>query len=269
MRNLIVGFAWLAPFAAIVIWPHSAAAAIGIVALSHALLLYPTLRPNVQWLGPVMTHFETDAREVWLTIDDGPTDDTPALLELLRRLDVKATFFLKGKLAAQRQEIVRAITDGGHTIGNHSQTHPSATFWCLPAPWIANEIDGCNAVLGRPLNPSLSPQAGRGCRDAAGEGLSQLCFRAPVGMKNPAVHPLLAERGMILAGWTARGFDTVRAEPERVAGRIMARIEPGAIIVMHQGRPHSLACIERVIADVRRAGYAFVVPAASRLKAKR
>jgi peptidoglycan/xylan/chitin deacetylase (PgdA/CDA1 family) len=244
MRNLIVGLAWLAPFAAIVIWPHSAAAAIGIVALSHALLLYPTLRSNVQWLGPVITRFDTNAREVWLTIDDGPTDDTPALLELLKRLDVQATFFLKGKLTTP--EIVRTILDGGHTIGNHSQTHPSATFWCLPAPWIANEIDGCNGVLGK-----------------------QTYFRAPVGMKNPAVHPLLTERGMILVGWTARGFDTVRADPERISTRILSSIEPGAIIVMHQGRPHSLACIERVIVEVRSAGYAFVVPAGSRLNANR
>jgi peptidoglycan-N-acetylglucosamine deacetylase len=244
MRNLIVGFAWLAPFAAIVIWPHSIAAAIGVVALSHALLLYPTLRPNVQWLGPVMTHFDTNAREVWLTIDDGPTDDTRALLELLKRLEVKATFFLKGALTTP--EIVRTILGGGHTIANHSQTHPSATFWCLPTPWVANEIDRCNAVLGK-----------------------QTYFRAPVGMKNPAVHPLLTERGMILVGWTARGFDTVRADPERVAARILPRVEPGVIIVMHQGRTHSLACIERVIADVRSAGYAFVLPAFSRLNAKR
>ena len=244
MRNLIVGFGWLAPFAAIVLWPHSIAAAIGVVALSHALLLFPTLRPNVQWLGPVITRFDTNAREVWLTIDDGPTDDTPALLELLKRLEVKATFFLKGKLTMP--EMVRTILDGGHTIGNHSQTHPSAAFWCLPAPWIANEIDQCNAVLGK-----------------------QTCFRAPVGMKNPAVHPLLRERGMVLVGWTARGFDTVRADPERVATRILPRLEPGAIIVMHQGRPHSIACIERVIAEVRSAGYAFVVPAASRLNANR
>jgi len=76
MRNLIVGFGWLAPFAAIVLWPHSALGALSVVALSHALLLYPTLRPNVQWLGPVITRFETNAREVWLTIDDGPSHCT-------------------------------------------------------------------------------------------------------------------------------------------------------------------------------------------------
>src|SRR5205085_470737 len=118
MRNLIVGFAWLAPFAAIVLWPHAPSAAIGVVALSHALLLYPTLRPNVQWLGPVFTRFETNAREVWLTIDDGPTDDTLALLELLARLRTTVTFFVKGELAERKRDVIQAITRGGHSIGN-------------------------------------------------------------------------------------------------------------------------------------------------------
>ena len=243
-RNLIVGFAWLAPFAAIVIWPHSIVAALEILALSHAFLLYPTLRPNVQWLGPVITRFETDASEVWLTIDDGPTDDTPAILELLAKTGTQATFFLKGARATPAA--IHAIGRAGHTIGNHSYSHPSATFWCLPPSSIAEEIDRCNGALGK-----------------------QRYFRAPVGMKNPAVHPLLAEREMLLIGWTARGFDTVRADAERVAARIVARVEPGAIIVMHQGRPHSLACIERVIDEVRRVGYSFVVPAEGRLKTKR
>jgi peptidoglycan/xylan/chitin deacetylase (PgdA/CDA1 family) len=244
MRNLIVGFAWLAPFAAIVLWSHSIVAAIGIVALSHALLLFPTLRANNQWLGPVITRFETDAQEVWLTIDDGPTSDTPALLEMLAKTNTRVTFFLKGERATPAA--THAITAAGHTIGNHSYSHPSATFWCLPPSWIAHEIDECNAMLGK-----------------------QRYFRAPVGMKNPAVHPLLAERGMMLIGWTARGFDSVRTDPDRVAGRILPRIKAGAIIVMHQGRPHSLACIERVINDLRGAGYAFVIPAEERLKANR
>lgn len=244
MRNLIVGFAWLAPFAAIVVWQHSPAAAIGVVALSHALLLIPTLRANSQWLGPVLTHFETNAREVWLTIDDGPAGDTPALLELLAKTDTKVTFFLKGERTTPAA--LGAIRRAGHSIGNHSWSHPSATFWCLPAPWIAQEIDACNAALGK-----------------------QRYFRAPVGMKNPAVHPALRERGMMLIGWTARGFDTVRAEPERVAARILPRVTPGAIVVMHQGRPHSLACVERVITGLRDAGYTFVVPGEERLKTNR
>jgi peptidoglycan/xylan/chitin deacetylase (PgdA/CDA1 family) len=246
MRNLIVGFAWLSPFVAIILWPHAPILGLAIVALSHALLLYPTLRANVQWLGPVVTRFAADGRDVWLTIDDGPTDDTPAILGVLAKMNAKATFFLKGALAGKNPDLVSSIVAGGHTIGNHSHTHPSATFWCLPPPVIAQEIDNCNAVLG-----------------------AQKHFRAPVGMKNPAVHPVLAKRGMRLIGWTVRGFDTVVGDPQRVAARILPHVEPGAIIVMHQGRPHSVRCIERVIEDVRKAGYAFVVPADERLKANR
>jgi peptidoglycan/xylan/chitin deacetylase (PgdA/CDA1 family) len=185
----------------------------------------------------VITRFETSAREVWLTIDDGPTDDTPALLDLLSKTNTPATFFVKGKLVGQRKFV---------SAGNHTWSHPSAWFWCYPSAWIAEEIDRCSAVLGNPR-----------------------WFRAPVGMKNPAVHPLLAARGMRLIGWTARGFDTFRADPARVAGRIMERIAPGAILVVHQGRPHSLACIEAVIHAVRSAGYTFVIPSDDRLKTNR
>lgn len=246
MRKVIVGFAWLSPFVAIILWPHAPAIGIAVVAISHALWLYPTLRPNVQWLGPVVTRFETDRREVWLTIDDGPTDDTVAILEMLSRLNAKATFFLKGAFARQKPDLVRSILAGGHAIGNHSYSHPSATFWCLPVPQIAAEIDQCNAVLG-----------------------AQRYFRAPVGMKNPAVHPLLAERKMRLIGWSIRAFDTVTDDPARVAARIASGTRPGAIIVLHQGRSHSLACIDRVIQDLEKDGYAFVIPADDRLKANR
>ena len=191
-----------------------------------------------------MTRFETKDREVWLTIDDGPAEDMPALLDLLAKSGTRVTFFLKGSRTTPAA--LGAIARAGHTIGNHSWSHPSATFWCLPAPWIAQEIDACNEVLGRPGY-----------------------FRAPVGMKNPAVHPALRERGMLLIGWTARGFDSVRADPDRVAARILPRVAPGAIVVMHQGRPHSLACIERVINDLRAAGYVFVIPDEARLKTNR
>ena len=246
MRNVIVGLAWLSPFVPIVLWPHTRIAGFVIMAAIHALWLYPTLTPNVQWWGPVITRFATAEREVWLTIDDGPSDDTAQILELLAARGVRATFFVKGKLAAQTPQRIAAIAAAGHTIGNHSYSHPSALFWCFPPPWIASEIDQCAAVID-----------------------STPLFRAPVGMKNPSVHPALARRGMQLIGWTARGLDTVNADPDRVAARIVSKIEPGAILVMHQGREHSVRCIARVIEEVQRAGYAFVIPPLDRLKTNR
>jgi peptidoglycan/xylan/chitin deacetylase (PgdA/CDA1 family) len=245
---VILGFAAVAPIALILLWPYSPLAGIAVLALSHALIVYPTLRPNVQWLGPVITRFETSRNEVWLTIDDGPTDDTPAVLALFDRLGIKATFFVKGMLAEAHGDLAKAMLAHGHTLANHTQTHPSGSFWCSPPGRIGAEIDGCNRAL-----TGLT-------------GTPARWFRAPVGMKNPAVHPALRRRGMRLVGWTARGFDAVVSDPEEILARILPKLAPGAIIVLHQGRGHSLAVLERVIAALQERGYSFVIPRDEQLR---
>ncbi len=221
------------------------------LALSHALILIPTLLPNVQWLGPVVTRFATDRNEVWLTIDDGPTEDTHAVLDLLDRYGVKVTFFVKGMLVAAQPAIAREILARGHSIGNHTQTHPAGSYWCAFPGRIADEIDACTRVL------------------AETTGRETKWFRAPVGMKNPAVHPALAKRGMRLIGWTARGFDAFVADPDVILARILSRLTPGAIVVLHQGRQHSLRVLERVIVAIQERGYSFVIPDDGRLKTSR
>lgn len=251
MRRFIIGFALIAPVLLIIAWKTSPLLGIAILAASHALLLYPTLRPNAQWLGPVITRFEPRGEQVWLTIDDGPTEDTSALLDALSNRDVKATFFVKGALALARPDLVRDIVARGHSVGNHSQTHPSATFWCLPRRRIAAEIDECSAAL-----TTITGSAPR-------------WFRAPVGMKNPLVHPLLERRQMQLIGWTARAFDAVFRDIERVRTGMARKVSAGAIIVMHQGHAHSVTCIDAVIADLQQRGYEFVVPDEGRLKTNR
>lgn len=234
-------FVWRAPWLSL-----------GVLALSHALFLYPTLRPNVQWFGPVLTVFETGERELWLTIDDGPADDTPQLLEILSARGVRATFFAKGELALQRPELVRAILEGGHTLGNHTQTHPSGTFWCLSPRSIRDEIDACSDSLER-ITGAPPPHL----------------FRAPVGMKNVFVHPALRRRRMHLVGWSIRAFDAVRSDVGWIVRSVERQLRPGAILVLHQGHAWSLRAIDGVITAAQRNGYAFVVPPADRLKTNR
>lgn len=249
MRRAILALLFAAPPLALAIWWWSPAAALGVLMLSHALVLYPTLRPSSQWLGPVATRFATDAREVWLTIDDGPTDDTGRLLDALDSRGARATFFVKGELAERYPDRIRDVVRRGHSVANHSHSHPSASFWCLPAGRIRDEIAECNRVL----------------REITGQ--EPMLFRAPVGMKNPFVHPAL--RGMTLVGWTARAFDTSIDDPDVVLRRLMPDVTPGAILLLHQGRPRSVEIIGRVVDALQRDGYSFVIPSPDRLKTKR
>jgi peptidoglycan/xylan/chitin deacetylase (PgdA/CDA1 family) len=212
MRHFLLGFAAVAPLALFADWR----AGIAVIVLSHLLIVYATLVPNCQWLGPVITCFETDKKEVWLTIDDGPAADGDAIRAMLARRNAKATFFEIGK--------------------NHSMTHPAATWWCLGPRQLAREIG------------------------------NERWFRAPVGMKNPFVHPILEKRGMRLIGWTVRGLDTIGGN---VLGRVLRGVRPGAIVVLHQGRPKSLETIEGVVEALQQEGYAFVVPDDARLKTRR
>lgn len=213
------------------------------------LVLYPTLRATSQWLGPVVTRFRPVGKEVWLTIDDGPTQtDTRRILDLLDRHGARATFFVKGHSAGQMTQLTSEIVIRGHGLANHSHTHPSATFWLLPPSRIAWQIDQCNQTL----------------RTVTGN--SPRLFRAPVGMKNPFVHPLLRRRGMTLVAWSARGYDAVSHDAHSAASRILGRVRPGAILLMHEGRARkdgssiTYDCIEQVMETLSRDGYSFVIP---------
>jgi peptidoglycan/xylan/chitin deacetylase (PgdA/CDA1 family) len=221
--------------------------ALGVLFLSHLLILFPTLVANCQWWGPVRTHFETPRREVWLTIDDGPDPThTPRMLELLQRFEAKATFFVIGERVAKFPAELEAIRAAGHEIANHTGSHPSGTFWCMPPGRIAREIDQC--------------------------GISARYFRAPVGLKNFFVHRALERRNLELVGWTVRGLDTVSNDADAVAARILREAKPGAIVLLHEGRRTATApdfhprCLERTLIALTKANYRCVLPGPEQLR---
>ncbi len=246
-RKLILGFAFGAAVFFLALVAAHPLLAIGVLFLSHMLILFPTLVANSQWWGPVVTRFETTEREVWLTIDDGPDPiHTPRLLELLKRFDARATFFVIGERAAKFPAELEAIRAAGHEIANHTFSHPSATFWCLPPARIASEID--RAQVPGPY------------------------FRSPAGMKNFFVHPALARRNLHLIGWTVRGLDTVSNDPEAVAARIMRGVRPGAILLLHEGHRTETQpdfhprCLEQTLAALAQANYRCVLPRPEQLR---
>lgn len=228
---------------ALVWWQAGWTIGLPLLLASHALCLWGVLAPASRLYGPVLTRLPGEG--VWLTIDDGPSDDTRPLLDLLDAHDAKATFFLVGERAAARPALVREIAARGHGIANHSQTHPQATFWALGPTRMRQEVEACQRTL----------------TDITGR--APLWFRSVVGHTNPFVHAPLREAWLARVGWTARGFDAVKTDVDAVVDAIDADLAPGAIVLLHEGARHgrNVAMIEGVLARMRAKGLRAVLPA--------
>lgn len=215
------------------------------------LWLYPTLSRNCDWHGPVATRFETAKKEVWLTIDDGPDpESTPGMLDLLKAHGAKATFFVIGRKVEQNRALVRRIVAEGHSLGNHTFSHPAPAWWILPRPLVRREI-----ALG---NETLVAASGRKPR----------FFRSPVGMNNSSVHPAAHAAGQRVIGWSAAGGDGCPVAPSEVTRRIMTQVQPGSIILIHEGgvSRRREATLARLLEALAEEGYRCVLPKESALR---
>lgn len=162
-----------------------------------------------RWRGP------RASASIALTFDDGPSESTPAILDLLADHRVPATFFQVGSNVERLPEIARSIRAAGHEIGNHTQTHPR--LWLRSPSFIETELRGAQDTIERHT----------GARPA--------WFRAPFGVRWFGLDA--AQRALGLTGvmWTVIGYDwTLRADD--VVARVAQRVSGGAIICLHDGR---------------------------------
>ena len=210
----------------------------------HLLVVWGTLRPASRLFGPALTRLDTDERVLWLTIDDGPCEETPAVLDLLDAHGAKATFFLVGASARRRPDLVREIVRRGHGIGNHSDSHPTHRFWALGPGAMRREIESAQASL------------------AEIAGVAPVWFRAVVGMANPFVAASLHRLGLARVAWSARGFDGRVADPQRVLRRVERQLAPGAIVLAHEGASHghNLETLALMLQRFDALGYRCVLP---------
>lgn len=197
-------------------WPWSAAA----VAANHLALTAAGLWPRAALLGPNVRRLPDAAAargEVAITIDDGPDPEvTPATLDLLAANGARATFFCIAGRAQAHPALLRRIVAAGHSVQNHSLRHRHH-FALLGPKGFEREIGDAQAVL------------------ADITGVLPHCFRAPAGLRNPLLDPVLHRLGLHLVSWTRRGFDTRRANPAKVLHSLANGLAGGDILLLHDG----------------------------------
>jgi peptidoglycan-N-acetylglucosamine deacetylase len=220
-----------AVIAAPAVWPW----ALGAVALNHALVTATGLWPRSTWLGANLRRLPEAAAargEVSLTIDDGPNPEvTPAVLDLLDAAGAHATFFCIAEHAQAHPQLCCEIVRRGHSVQNHSHHH-SHTFSLLGLGGIRRELQRAQEALAQ-----ITGQRPR-------------FFRAPAGLRNPFLAPVLHELGLELVSWTRRGFDTVRHDPADVLARLTRALRAGDILLLHDGNGARTATGRPVVLEV-------------------
>jgi peptidoglycan-N-acetylglucosamine deacetylase len=198
------------------VWPW----ALGAVAANHMALTAAGLWPRSQLLGPNLTRLPAQigiSGSVAITIDDGPEPDvTPSVLAQLEQHRACATFFCVGERVLRYPDLAQEIARRGHVIENHSQTHRH-DFSLLGPSRMHAEISRAQDSIFKVT----------GSRPAF--------FRAPAGLRNPFLDPVLANLQLRLASWTRRGFDTVRGDADAVFRRLAAPLKGGDILLLHDG----------------------------------
>ena len=168
-----------------------------------------------------------------LTFDDGPDPRyTPALLDLLARLNVRAVFFVIGQKAQAHPELIRRMVAEGHLVGNHTFVHnPFYAF--RSARSIARELRATDDVL-RSL------------------GVEPKLFRPPLGITNRAIAKAAALMNYRTVGWSIRSFDTRRSDtPERILKRVVSRISGGDIVLLHDRMPDVCRLVGQIVIFAR------------------
>ena len=194
----------------------------------------------------VVWSVDTDEKAVAFTFDDGPNEIyTPQLLDILARKELKATFFLLGKNVEKHPEIVKRIHSEGHEIGNHSFNHSFLPLYSKS--YIKRQIESTSTLIEETV------------------GLTPSYFRPPIGIFTPSVLDAVSEGGMTTVVGEVYPRDPYKPGIDKIVKRVVNRIEPGSIIILHDGgtrgkidRSQTIAAVSIIIDRLRDRGYRFL-----------
>ncbi|SPS02105.1 chitooligosaccharide deacetylase NodB [Cupriavidus taiwanensis] len=158
-------------------------------------------------------------RKVFLTFDDGPNPIwTPKILDILRQFHVPGTFFVLGAYAAEHPELIRRMISDGHEVANHTMTHLDLSQCNRDV--LRREILDTNIIITK-----------------ASPGLAVRFLRAPYGVWTPDVCVEGMNAGLTPLHWSVDPQDWARPGVDLIVDTVLATVEPGAIVLLHDGSP--------------------------------
>jgi peptidoglycan-N-acetylglucosamine deacetylase len=193
-----------------------------------------------------MSHSTTSScssGSIALTFDDGPDIYTPDVLDLLAQHGVKASFFVIGKKASKRPELIRRMIAEGHRVENHSWSHPHLPQ--LTPTQVTTELSSATAAI------------------MAAGAPPPVFVRAPFGEVNPAIQQIVSDQHLKVIRWTIDTNDWRGASPHDIARAVLDRPAPDAVVLMHDGlreTPNTLQALPEIITGLRAAGYCLGFP---------
>lgn len=198
---------------------------------SAGAVLEPCVNPYRQLYGRSLGRL---SEGVALTYDDGPGPDTAALLDLLAKEKVQASFFLVGQQIEKYPDLVRRIAAEGHLIGNHTYSHPNLML-CSPAR-TRRELERVQQQI------------------QALTGQKPTFWRPPFGFRSPWTQPVASQLGLRSALWSVNPRDFQDPGSEVIVQRTKDGLQPGAIVLLHDGlkdRGQTLQATARLIAELK------------------
>jgi peptidoglycan-N-acetylglucosamine deacetylase len=176
---------------------------------------YGTLNTRSTLLAPSIWRGPTDRPAIALTFDDGPSESTDKILEILQRHNITATFFQCGANVRRLPQVAREVSSAGHELGNHTDTHPRLPF--KSPGFIYRELARAQEAI--ELATSIRPAV----------------FRAPFGLRWYGLRRAQKRLGLTGVMWSAIGFDWSHPA-EFVKKTFMEQAANGSIFCLHDGR---------------------------------
>ncbi len=183
---------------------------------------------------------ETDKKQVAISFDAAwGNEDTKQLIDILAEYEVPATFFVVGSWVDKFPESVRELSDAGHQVMNHSNTHPYMTK--LSCQQMLDEITSCNRKI------------------EAITGKTPLLLRPPYGDYDNRVVETVEQAGMFCVQWSVDSLDwKENATAESICQRVTQKVQPGSIVLFHNAAVHTPEALPTILKCLKDEGYEFV-----------